>query len=75
MNTLDWRTRAFVVGGIVGAMFGLASAYIYVRAAEKRGTTPELTPSDAVGLGLTALGRLQRIATINEEEKSKGKKR
>jgi len=75
MNILDWRTRAFVVGGIVGAMFGLASAYIYVRAAEKHGTTPELTPSDAVGLGLTALGLLQRIATINEEEKGKGKKR
>jgi hypothetical protein len=75
MTTFDWRVRAFVVGGAVGALFGLASAYIFVRAAEKRGTAPELTPSDAVGLGLTALGLLQRIATINEEEKGKGKKR
>jgi hypothetical protein len=74
MTTYNWRVRAYLIGGAVGALFGLASAYIYVQAAEKRGKTPELTPSDAVGLGLTVLGLLQRIATINEEDKGKGKK-
>ncbi len=34
MNTLDWRTRAFILGGAVGALFGIASAYIYVRSVE-----------------------------------------
>jgi hypothetical protein len=75
MKTMDWRMRAFVIGGMVGAIFGLASAYIYVRSVEKRGEPPELAPSDAVGLGLTALGLLRQIASINEEEKTKKKAR
>lgn len=73
MNNLDWRTRAFVIGGVVGALFGLASAYMYVRSVETRGEAPQLAPSEAVGLGLTALGLLRQIATINEQEKSKKK--
>ena len=55
MNDTNWRMRTFIIGGVVGALFGVASAYIYVRAAEKQGQPPELAPSDAVGLGLTAL--------------------
>ena len=75
MNSMDWRVRAFVIGGMVGVFFGLASAYIYVRSVEKRGAPPELAPSDAVGLGLTALGLLRQIASINEEDKAKKKTR
>jgi hypothetical protein len=71
MKTLDWRTRTFIFGGMVGALFGIASAYIYVRSVEKRGEPPELAPSDAVGLGLTALGLLRQIAALNEQDKSK----
>jgi hypothetical protein len=72
---MDWRMKAFLVGGVVGALFGLASAYIYVRSVEKRGEPPELAPSDAVGLGLTALGLLRQIASVNEEAKPKKKAR
>ena len=75
MNNLDWRMKAFVIGGAVGALFGVASAYIYVRSVETRGEPPELAPSEAVGIGLTALGLLRQIATINEQDKSKKKGR
>jgi hypothetical protein len=75
MNNMDWRVRAFVVGGVIGAIFGVASAYIYVRSVEKRGAPPDLAPSDAVGLGLTALGLLRQIAALNEEDKTKKKTR
>ncbi len=75
MNTMDWRMRAFLIGGMIGAVFGLASAYIYVRSVERHGAPPELAPSDAVGLGLTALGLLRQIASINEEDKAKKKTR
>jgi hypothetical protein len=75
MNNMDWRMRAFVIGGLVGALFGVAGAYIYVRSYEKRGEAPELAPSDAVGLGLTALGLLRQIASMNEEDKTKKKTR
>ena len=75
MNNMDWRVRAFVFGGVVGAIFGVASAYIYVRSVERRGAPPELAPSDAGGLGLTALGLLRQIAALNEEDKTKKKTR
>jgi hypothetical protein len=75
MSDLDWRTKTFIVGGIAGALFGVACAYIYVRSVERRGEPPELAPGDAVGLGLTALGLLRQIATINEEDKPKKKAR
>ena len=76
MNTMDWRVKAFLVGGVAGALFGLATAYIYVRSFEKRGEAPELAPSDAVGLGLTALGLLRQVASLNEQpDKSKKKGR
>ncbi len=75
MNTSDWRMRTFIIGGLAGALFGVAAAYIYVRSFEKRGEPPELAPSDAVGLGLTALGLLRQIASVNEEPKAKKKVR
>jgi hypothetical protein len=75
MNNMDWRMKTFVVGGLVGALLGLVGAYIYVRSYEKRGEAPELAPSEAVGLGLTALGLLRQIASLNEEDKSKKKSR
>jgi len=75
MNDTNWRMRTFIIGGLIGALFGVASAYIYVRAAEKEGRPPELAPSDAVGLGLTALGLLRQIAAVNEEPKAKKKGR
>ena len=74
MNNMDWRVRAYLVGGAVGALFGFASAYIYVRSFEKRGEAPELAPSEAVGLGLTVLGLLRQIASMNEDD-SKAKKK
>ncbi len=75
MNDTNWRLRTFIIGGVVGALFGVASAYIYVRAYEKEGHPPELAPSEAVGLGLTALGLLRQIAAVNEESKTKKKGR
>jgi hypothetical protein len=75
MNTMDWRMKAFFIGGAVGALFGVACAYIYVRSVERHGQPPELAPGDAVGLGLTALGLLRQIASINEEDKAKKKVR
>ena len=75
MKNMDWRLKTFVIGGVAGALFGVACAYIYVRSVERRGEPPELAPGDAVGLGLTALGLLRQIASLNEEDKPKKKTR
>jgi hypothetical protein len=72
---LDWRQRAFIVGGVVGALLGVGAAYIYVNAAEESGETPELRPGSAVTIGLSLLALLRQVAAIGEGDDDKGKKR
>ncbi len=74
MGHSNWRARAYLMGGLVGAMLGLGVAYIYVNAAEKSGDTPQLPPSEAVGIGLALLAVMRQIATMYEKE-TKGKKK
>jgi hypothetical protein len=71
MRNLDWRTKAFLVGGAVGAMLGLSAAYIYVNSVEKEGAPPELQASEAVGIGLTLLAVLRQIANLHEGDRKK----
>ena len=63
---MDWRGKAFIVGGVVGALLGLGAAYIYVNAAEESGDSPELTPGTAVTIGLSLLALLRQVAVIGE---------
>jgi hypothetical protein len=79
---MDWRGKAFVVGGVVGALLGLGAAYIYVNAAEESGDTPEVSAGTAVTIGLALLGILRQVAAIGEgdgkdkpKEKEKSKKK
>jgi hypothetical protein len=66
MRTLDWRVKAFLVGGLVGTAFGLTAAYLYVNSVEKEGTTPELQPREAVSIGLSILAVLRQIASLHK---------
>ena len=76
---MDWRGKAFIVGGVVGALLGLGAAYIYVNAAEESGDSPELTPGTAVTIGLSLLALLRQVAVIGEgdgdDDRKKKKKR
>jgi hypothetical protein len=71
MKNLDWRTKAFLIGGGVGAVLGLSAAYIYVNSAEKEGVQPELKPAEAVGIGLALLAVLRQIANLHEGDHKK----
>ena len=71
----NWRTRAYLAGGLAGAVLGLGVAYIYVNAAEKSGQAkPELPPSEAVAIGLALLAVLRQVATMFEKETKVHKK-
>jgi len=63
---LNWRQRVLVIGGIVGAVLGVASAYFYIRAAEENnmeGESPQPPEAgDAVKLGLSLLTIMRTIA-------------
>jgi hypothetical protein len=61
-----WRTKAFIIGGVVGALLGVGAAYIFVNAAEQNGEEPEVTPGTAVTIGLSLLALLRQVAAIGE---------
>jgi hypothetical protein len=76
---MDWRGKAFVIGGVLGALLGLGAAYIYVNAAEQSGEPPEVSPGTAVTVGLSLLALLRQVAVIGEggdhdDDKKKKKK-
>ena len=62
----NWRGKAFVIGGVLGALLGLGAAYIYVSAAEQSGEPPEVSPGTAVTVGLSLLALLRQVAVIGE---------
>jgi membrane associated rhomboid family serine protease len=62
---MNWRTRAFIIGGAAGAAFGLLAAYLYVDSTERRGSEPELQTGEAVGIGLALLAVLRQISALH----------
>jgi gas vesicle protein len=61
-----WRARTMLMGGLIGAVLGLLSAYLYLRTAEEsheEGRTPEAPETrDAVKLGVALLTIIRTIA-------------
>jgi hypothetical protein len=64
------HNKALIVGGAIGALVGLLAAWIYVRdLMEEEGqesAAPEVTPGDALKVGLSVLGLLRLIAGLRE---------
>jgi hypothetical protein len=70
-NGLDWRTKAYIIGGVVGTLVGVGAAYLYVASAEQQEETPKMHPGEAVGIGLAILALLRQIAGLPDGDKSK----
>ena len=64
-DNVDWKAQIMIVGGILGAALGLASAYFYVRAAEEssaEGERPAMPDTgDAVRVGRSLLAVMRTI--------------
>jgi hypothetical protein len=60
------RGRAFLIGGLTGALLGLADAWLYLRSAHTiRRSDPALpAPADLIKLGLSIAGILRQISAL-----------
>jgi len=72
---VGWRQKAFLIGGVLGALLGLGAAYIFINAAERNGEDPEVTPGTAVTIGLSLLALLRQVAAIGEGDGKPAKKK
>lgn len=60
MNS-NWKFKALVVGGLVGALTGLGATYIMVQRSEE---PPEIGPGDGIKLSLLLLGLVRQVGDL-----------
>jgi hypothetical protein len=62
MMDQNTKKKTIILGVVIGALTGVASAYILIKRAEDEEKNPELTPGEGIQLGLGVLGLLRLIA-------------
>jgi len=62
----NWRTRTDLIGGLLGLMIGLLSAYLYARAAEEnKALQPgRIKTMDALRLSVALLAIVRQITDL-----------
>ena len=64
-QNVNWKTKVLIVGGVLGTLVGVASAYLLIQN-QKEEETLQVTPGEGVKLGVLVLGLLRSIATLGE---------
>ncbi len=65
-NETRQRTMTLLVGGAVGALTGVAAAYLILRRAERQKEPVRLEAGEGLRLGLLVLGLLRQVAALGE---------
>jgi len=61
-----WKPKALVIGALVGAVTGLAGAYLLIRRAEVAGVKPSLDSGEGLRIGLLVMGLLRQVAVLGD---------
>ncbi|MCC6904222.1 MAG: hypothetical protein IT326_00165 [Anaerolineae bacterium] len=71
-DELDWRTRALLAGGLLGAVAGIISAVVYIRAAERASAegTQTLPPTskDALRMGMNVIAAVRAFGALLQQK-------
>ncbi len=60
-----WKTKALMVGAVVGLCVGVAATYIYIQNKDEDGAGT-ISAGEGVKLGVLVLGLLKSISTLGE---------
>ena len=64
----SWTGRVLAIGTTVGALTGLAAAYLLIQRAKKKAEPPSLNAGEGVKLGLLVFGLLRQVALLGGGE-------
>lgn len=61
----NWKVKFLITGTALGAVVGLATAYLMARNAEEMaGGPPKITTNDALKAGLNVIGLIRGLAAL-----------
>ncbi len=60
----DWRARTLIIGGIVGLLTGLGTAYVIIQRSSEDDSPPSMGAGDGVRLGLLLLGLVRQVGEL-----------
>jgi len=61
----NWKARALIIGGLVGALTGLGATYIMVQRSDE---PPEMGAADGLKLGLLLLGLVRQVGDLGGQK-------
>jgi hypothetical protein len=64
----QWKTKALIIGGVIGALLGMGTAYLLAQKAEREGEPLKLGTGEGLRLGMLTLGMLRQVASLGERE-------
>lgn len=62
-TTDDWKPKAMVIGGVIGAAVGIAAAYLLVQRSKDEGA-PKVTVGEGVKIGVLVFSLLRSITNL-----------
>ena len=64
----SWITQVLVIGAVVGALTGLAGAYLLIQRSKKNDTPPTLSSKEGLRLGLLVFGLLRQVSMLGDDD-------
>ena len=61
-----WKNKVLLIGGVIGGLVGVGTAYLLVQRAEKEGTEVQLGTGEGIRLGLLVLGMLRQVSRLGD---------
>jgi hypothetical protein len=64
----EWKSRALIVGTVLGALMGASAAYLLIQKSENENEPIAIGPGEGVKLGLTALGLVRQVIELGTKK-------
>jgi hypothetical protein len=63
----NWKTKAYIIGAVGGALVGLGTAFLLARSSDERGgEPPDVSTGDFLKVGVAVIGLVRGIASLGD---------
>lgn len=62
-----WKSKTIMIGAVIGALAGAASALMFIKRSEDDDKKPEISAGEGIQVGLGLLGLMRLIAGFSSD--------